>query len=69
MKVPDKQLGVKASSHHRPVVKNKASTKFIGRRVKHPVRWGLVKDLSQAVAEVSEMIQGTNWPVSQISWH
>jgi hypothetical protein len=31
MKTLDKQLGVKASSCHRPGVKSKASTKFIER--------------------------------------
>jgi hypothetical protein len=50
--VPDKQLGLIASSCHRPGVKSKASTKFFERIAKHPDRWDLVKELSQRMAEV-----------------
>jgi hypothetical protein len=39
----DEQLGVKASSHHRPGIKSKISTKFIERIQKHLDRWDLVK--------------------------
>jgi hypothetical protein len=50
--VLDKQLGVKASSHHRPGVKSEARAKFIERIRKHLVRWSLRKELSQKMAEV-----------------
>jgi hypothetical protein len=39
MKVPDKQLGVKASSCYRPGVKSKASTKFFEKVAQHPKGW------------------------------
>jgi Fe-S cluster assembly scaffold protein SufB len=52
LKLLDKQLRVKASSHHRPGVKSKAITKFIKRKEKHPDRWDLVKELSQKMADV-----------------
>jgi hypothetical protein len=54
VKVPDKQLGVKASSCHRLGIKSKASTTFIERIGKHPEGWDLVKKkkTKQRVAEV-----------------
>jgi hypothetical protein len=55
LKVLDKQLSVKATSHHRPGVKSKASTKFIERLTKHPDRGDSVKELSQRMAEVHEI--------------
>jgi hypothetical protein len=48
----DKQLGVKASSRHRPGVKSKTSIKFIERLAQHPDGCDLVKELSQTMAEV-----------------
>jgi hypothetical protein len=51
MKVPEKQIRVKASSRHIPGVKSKASTKFTERMGKHPDEWDLVKELSQTMAE------------------
>jgi hypothetical protein len=50
-KALDKQLGVKASSHHRPGVKSKASMKVNERIVKHPDGWDLVKEPSQTMAK------------------
>jgi hypothetical protein len=50
------QLGVTASSSNRPGVKSKASTKFIERIAKHPDGWDLVKELSQRMVEVQEII-------------
>jgi hypothetical protein len=37
---------------------SKASTKFIGKIAKHPDGQDLVKELSQKLTEVQEMIQG-----------
>jgi hypothetical protein len=54
--VPDKQLKVKASSHHRPEEKSKASTKFIDKIAKHTDRWDLVKELSSRMTKVHEII-------------
>jgi hypothetical protein len=55
LKALDKQIRVKASSCHRPVVKSKASTKFTERIPKHPNGWDLVKKLSPGITKVPEI--------------
>jgi hypothetical protein len=50
-----------------PGVKSKTSTKFIERTAKLPDRWDLAKELSQKMADVQEVTQGSVWLRSSYS--